>query len=164
MALMRARLSAVRQAAAAIRPALTEFYEARIGQGQKVPVCGGPLTLGCERVAAKPHQKEKPEPHPSNQSTFGSTRPPAPKRTSARHPNKPHRVRRLGRASQARNLRYPLSGVTQQDERGGSSCRSVQSTFLWRAWMSMPTRRRSSTRSMIPSTSPIFSRYPVYTR
>jgi hypothetical protein len=35
MALMRARLSAVRQAAAAIRPALTEFYEA-LDQGQKV--------------------------------------------------------------------------------------------------------------------------------
>jgi hypothetical protein len=34
MALLRARLTAVRQAAAAIRPALTQFYEA-LDQGQK---------------------------------------------------------------------------------------------------------------------------------
>jgi hypothetical protein len=35
MALMRARLAAVRQATAAIRPALMRFYEA-LDQGQKV--------------------------------------------------------------------------------------------------------------------------------
>jgi hypothetical protein len=39
MALLRARLSAVRQATAAIRPALTQFYEA-LDQGQKVRFAG----------------------------------------------------------------------------------------------------------------------------
>jgi len=39
MALMRARLLAVRQATAAIRPALTQFYEA-LDQGQKVYFAG----------------------------------------------------------------------------------------------------------------------------
>jgi LTXXQ motif family protein len=39
MALMRTRLSAVREATAAIRPALTQFYEA-LDQGQKVRFAG----------------------------------------------------------------------------------------------------------------------------
>jgi hypothetical protein len=39
MALLRARLLAVRQATAAIRPALTQFYEA-LDQGQKVYFAG----------------------------------------------------------------------------------------------------------------------------
>jgi hypothetical protein len=39
MALMRARLAAVRAAAAAIRPALVEFYDV-LDQGQKVRFAG----------------------------------------------------------------------------------------------------------------------------